>query len=315
MNKTALSIMMVVYLYNRDLVKKSELAEYLEVSERKIIDLRTELEVAGIDIETIPGKNGGYRLNSKSTVLSALSLSDEEFNALFMAREQLKSDNFIYQKTLNQLIEKVEATHHAKDSHTNYQFIKSLKRNRMITKEKEWFKRIKKAIDEQNKVIIYYKNSKAEIKKYYANPYDLFYYKGFWYMISYNAKYNKGYNYKLVRIQDIEILSQQFERHANFKLQNFVGETSIFSDEEYQIKLHIEPPLSVIVSEMVIAKNQEILELEDGSIIFDGKMEGKLEIISWLLSLGSSVNVLEPQVIKRAYESEVKRLIDKYTTH
>ena len=77
MSKTALSIKMLEILYSRDIVSIAELASQLETNPRNIPEYKKALEEAGYYIETIPGRNGGYRLH-KTTLFPSVGLTETE---------------------------------------------------------------------------------------------------------------------------------------------------------------------------------------------------------------------------------------------
>lgn len=77
MGKAAMCIKMLEVLNTGRIYKVSELADILETNSRNISEYRKELEECGYYIETIPGKYGGYRLES-SRIIPSLKLTDEE---------------------------------------------------------------------------------------------------------------------------------------------------------------------------------------------------------------------------------------------
>jgi len=51
--------------------------------------------------------------------------------------------------------------------------------------------------------------------------------------------------------------------------------------------------------------------LDDKSIIFTADMISKQEIIAWILSLGSDVEIIEPISLKDEIRKELKKMINK----
>ncbi|MDF2700381.1 MAG: hypothetical protein K0Q49_1939 [Haloplasmataceae bacterium] len=311
MSKTTLSLKLLTKLASGRLYKKSELADYLEVTERKLIELRYDLIDAGFYIETISGVYGGYRLDkSRSLMLSNLNINNEEFNSLKFIEKTLGNDQSVHHKNFHSVVEKLEAN--LKNNEVlEYQIIKELSSNRLIEIENDNFEILLNALKCCSKVKFSYKKLDATIKEYTWDPYELFFYKGFWYLITYNEKYNKAYQYKLVRMKHIEILDERYKKSPQFKLSDFTGVTSIFKGEMYHLVLKITPPSSVFISELQVALNQEIIEESDGSIIFKGSMEGKVEILAWLLSLGENVTIIEPIEIKTDYQEKLRKMMSK----
>jgi len=307
LSKTTLALKLLTRLSSGALYKKEELADYLEVTKRKLIELRYDLVDAGFYIETISGKSGGYRLDKhRSLMLSTLNLNDDEFNSLKFIQKTLMSQNDKHYLNYSAVVDKVEL--YKQNVSNDFQIIHPIYANRLIEKENQNFEILMKAIIDKQIINFSYKKIDASDKNYTMNPYELFFYKGFWYLITYHEKYNKAYQYKLVRMNEITILNEKYKKSPQFKLCDFTGRTSIFKDEVFFLELDIKPPRAVILSELSLAKDQEIIEHDDGKITFKGTMEGKVEIISWLLSLGDDLIRISPNEINQAYLSVLKNM-------
>lgn len=63
------------------------------------------------------------------------------------------------------------------------------------------------------------------------------------------------------------------------------------------------------ISERIWVDNQVITELENGSILFEATMKGGPEIISWILSMQSYVEVRDPQSLKVKLKEELEKMI------
>ena len=71
-------------------------------------------------------------------------------------------------------------------------------------------------------------------------------------------------------------------------------------------------PMSQIIKEKVWVKNQVITEMKDGSIIFKAKMRGLTEIKTWILGMGASVIVLEPDEVVDEIRNEIEKMKNFY---
>lgn len=87
----------------------------------------------------------------------------------------------------------------------------------------------------------------------------------------------------------------------------------IYQDEEIELKLLIRYPMAQIVKEKVWVSNQIISESEEkDSILFKAKMKGKIEIKSWILSMGRDVEVLEPEFLRDEIKKELEGMMKNY---
>ena len=93
----------------------------------------------------------------------------------------------------------------------------------------------------------------------------------------------------------------------------FEGCIGLIKDEEkFDIKLEIDYPTSIKVSERIWVKGQKVSFNEDNSIIFEAKMTGIYDIVHWILSLGSAVRVIEPVELRKKVKEEARKIIKKY---
>ena len=91
-------------------------------------------------------------------------------------------------------------------------------------------------------------------------------------------------------------------------MENCLG---IYRDEELDVKLKIKNQMSEIVKEKIWVENQKIEEIE-GGIIFKAKIRGKTELISWILSMGSDAEVLEPEELRQEITDEIFKMKNLY---
>jgi predicted DNA-binding transcriptional regulator YafY len=98
MGKAAMCIRMLQYLNTGRIYKVSELAELLGTNPRNVVEYKKELdEVASennydFDIENLPGRYGGYRINGEA-IIPSLGLSHDEKNSLTEALNYLLARN------------------------------------------------------------------------------------------------------------------------------------------------------------------------------------------------------------------------------
>ena len=74
------------------------------------------------------------------------------------------------------------------------------------------------------------------------------------------------------------------------------------------IVLHFSHKTAIYIRERIIADNQIIEELDDGSIILKFHACGREEIKSWILGFGSEAAVLEPEDLKNEIRNEVNKM-------
>ncbi|SHH81683.1 Predicted DNA-binding transcriptional regulator YafY, contains an HTH and WYL domains [Caloranaerobacter azorensis DSM 13643] len=314
MSKVSNCLRMLILLKSRGKMKIKELAERLEVSERMIREYKNELEKAEIYLMSEPGKNGGYYLDENSFIFN-LNLEEAEISSFLMAKEFLeKEDNFMFLKEYESGLDKIKAAVKGRyDDGKNQHIVKVSRPNIDLEDEKKKYLDISSSIISRNKLEINYFSINSGLVKRVIRPYVLFMYKGFWYCIGYCELRGEIRDFKLSRIRSYKLLEDTFDKPIDFKLSDYLGHNSIFKDKLYNIKLKINPPMSIIISERIWSENQKIIfNQEDNSILFEATMSGLPEIKSWILSMGSCVEILEPEELKEEIREEVKKLKNLY---
>ncbi|WP_302699441.1 WYL domain-containing protein [Clostridium sp. 29_15] len=173
---------------------------------------------------------------------------------------------------------------------------------------------IYEAILDKNEIIISYKSNRGIITRRKVQPFKLFIYKGEYYLIAKCLTKNDIRYFKLTRIKDMIKTSFKFVSDFNVDVylkdakENSLG---IFFEKSYNIKLIVYPPMANTISERIWVDNQVITEFEDGRILFEATMKGGPEIVSWILSMQSHVEVLEPQSLKEELKEELEKMIKK----
>ena len=309
MSKIVNAFRMLLLLKSRGRMQIKELAEELELSERVIRVYRDQLEMAGFHIQTARGRYGGYVL-PKSNIFEYLSLSPKELEALVKASEYLKNHpTFLQFNDFESAVMKIQSISKQQiQSSSEWQpIILEEKANVDWNHEKDKYEQLNFAIAARRKVKIVYEALNSDRTERIIHPYKLIPYKKFWYCIAYCELRNDYRDFKLTRIQDYQIYEERFQRDESFRLEDYIGKTSIYADT-YFVELHVKPPFSKILSEKIYSEDQEIEQQQDGSIIFRATMSGLPELTSFVLSMGSAVQVLGPNELRQSVEEEVEKM-------
>lgn len=314
MSKVANMLNMVLYLSHHDRVKIKELSEFLEVNPRMIRLYKNELEQVGIYIDSKKGRYGGYVLN-KQKMIKNFGLTFDEINAFNMAEKYLnQEESFPYMKEFIQGLQKInhEVPEHLLN--TRKVEIKSKgKQNAFRKKEDKNLESIYSAIIKKQKLKVrYYSLSSDETKERTIHPYVVIFYSGFAYLIAFCEKRQKVLNFKVIRIESIEYINEKFEKKKDFNLEDMITPGYGFVNDQWmEVKLKIDFPKSQSIREKLIVENQEIEVFPDKSIIFTAEMISEQEIIAWILSLGSAVEIIEPKILKEKIKKELNTMINK----
>lgn len=289
-----------------------EIARELEVSERQVKRYKEELAVY-VDIESITGKYGGYRLRETYIPFKGL-LTEEETELLRYYIDSL--DNFPLEEKdkINKIIGKINySILNKNDNAESFNEIIPYSTVRRLNEEiKNITSDIYKAIIECKEVEILYKGNNGSCSRRRIQPYKYLTYKGEKYLVANCLLRNEIRYFKLIRIQKYNVLNSRFEKTKDVnkiienERHNSVG---IFGGKEYKLVLEVSPPMANTISERIWVEDQCVEELDQGKIRFTAKMKGGPEIISWILSMGDTVKIIEPLELKDEIGEKLKRMI------
>ncbi|AGF58570.1 putative DNA-binding transcriptional regulator YafY [Clostridium saccharoperbutylacetonicum] len=307
------TLKMLFILKSGGTIKAKDIASRLEVDEKQVRRYKENLDEF-FDIESISGKNGGYKLNAAYFPFKEV-LTEEEVILLKEAISSLDANYIENNPKLIKAIEKINYTiFNSEDEEDSCEQIIPYSRvNRMDRDLKKVSEDIYKNILDNQELIIEYKDNKGESTERRVQPYQFITYKGEKYLVAFCLLRDEIRFFKLRRIMDYKITSEKFQKVVDVKKlledykKNSIG---IFGGEKYNLKLEIKYPMANTIKERIWVENQEIDDtVFQDKIIFKATMTGGPEIISWILSMGTCVKVIEPEELKQDIHKKLKEMI------
>lgn len=313
MGKVNNALRMLAILRSRRKVTRRELSEELEVGIREITRYKEALEYAGVTITEIKGRYGGYILENKDYLLN-LELSNLEELSLIKAKEYLKDQGLHFYNDLSSAIEKIKVTR-PKDNEDIHEEIysKGIKIKANHEEESNKWLTINDGIINSKKIKITYTNSRGEDSERIIHPYKLYTYYGSNYFVGFCEEKQELRQFKLVRIKCINLLNEKFDK-PDFDLKEYLGKTiGIFKDKSYSIRLKIEYPYAQGFKEYCWVDNEEVEDyINEGFIIYRAIVEGKTQVIPWIMGMGTACEVLESADLKEDVIAAFEEVLKKY---
>lgn len=311
MSKLSNEIKLLLLLLRNGRMKTKELATRLEVSERMVRKYINDLLLANLNVVSTPGPNGGYELLDFK-YLTSLTFTESEISVLQQAVDFLEKHNFCQYAQIDETLKKIKSSVYgdlAPDSKNNM-FVKETA-SVYAEKERNLTLDIHLAIISLKKIKVIYTSISSGRGERVIRPYGIIAYRGASYLVGYCENRQRILSFKVSRFESVEILSENYVIPEDFSLKEFTGNSlGIYNDDILDLKLRINWPMSYIISEKKWVDNQEITWENDETIIFKATMSGKTEIISWILSMGKNVSVLEPDFLKEEMRDVLNNMIN-----
>lgn len=321
--KNANQRLKILYLY-KILLEKTDEEHYITMPEiikqlerygisagRKALYEDIEaLKAFGLDIVSLKGRVSGYYVAGR----------DFELPELKLLADAVCSSRFLTEKKSNQLLKKIEnlsSVHEAKQIHRQVYVanrVKSMNERIYINVDV-----IHRAIAEGKQIAFKYFDYNIEKKKKYrdglrvCSPYAMTWDDERYYLIAYYEKYNSISNFRVDRMESIEILDAPIvPKPKNFNIAEYMNSTfSMFSGELQEVKLRFRNDLVNIVFDRF---GKDIFIAPDGEEHFVVRVNVRAEhpFLAWLFMFGTNAEILAPQGLRERYKEQLSAVFEKY---
>lgn len=292
----------------------AELAKYEITAERKsIYDDISMLRVFGLEIETQKSKSTGYYVADRTFELPELKL----------LVDLVQSSKFITHKKSMELIAKISTLASVNEAHqlTREVYVT----NRIKTMNESIYynvDRIHEAIGENRKISFQYfeytvkkeRRFKHDGAKYKISPFALSWDDENYYMIGYDSDAEKIKHYRVDKMVGIDITDELREGNGEFSKfdiaiysQKIFG---MFGGDEETVRLRFSNDLVGVVIDRF---GKDIMIVPDGENHFTimPRVFISPQFFGWLVSLGTKVQILEPQHVAKKYKEHIRQILDK----
>lgn len=313
MSKLSNTVKMLLMLKSNRLISRQELSEKLGVNVKEISTYKNALDEV-FDIETVKGRYGGYKLTNTYFPFKAVLTEREilDLKILVDKLEYSEDDNEKFKK----VIDKINFSILNSDNFSNGDIIPYSRRNKEVYNEEIELK-IYKATLENNEIIIEYLSNKNEFSRRRIQPYKYFTYRGENYLIAYCCDKKSIRYFKFIRIKECIVTSKIFERNEEIEQELKIKERKenglgVYDLEEYDVEIEISPPMANSIRERIWVENQEIIDLEDGKILFKAQMKGEHSIISWILTMREFAKIRKPENLRVKVIESMEKMLENH---
>jgi predicted DNA-binding transcriptional regulator YafY len=299
MSKLACMFKIVTLLQTNGMISSSRLAEILDTNVRNIKAYIESIRMAGVQIEGISGPAGGYYI-SEDFAFYPPCLDDNEFSALLFAEKILtKESGYLYENEFKTAVSKIKAALNKKDNnmgdYPDYFFSRA---NKDLTDDvKDKIPLINDAIAQGKTIeITYCSPMKENVSTREVDPYGMVYRHASWYLVGFCHLRQKVITFKILRMISLSLTDREFRFPYDFSINKYMENTlDMITGKEYEVEIQFFHPASVWVSEKLWLRNQKIQHMNDGSIIFEAKVRGLVDIKKWVLGFGRLAKVIGPK--------------------
>lgn len=157
--------------------------------------------------------------------------------------------------------------------------------------------------------------SKQSYTRRRFDPYKVLCQKGNWYVIGYCHLHERFNVFSLSRMKDVQISNDAFEIKKDFKLEKYIDpDFGIWNSDEKpkKIELIFSKEINTYILERTWHVNQKCKQQKDGSVYLTFMSNQLQETLHWVMSFGSSVQVVNPPELVDMVKEEIKKLKKMY---
>lgn len=172
---------------------------------------------------------------------------------------------------------------------------------------------LQRAIEQNLLTIIDYQSTATTVKKnIYIEPLKIFQSQGEWRLLAVNQNLIK--QYYISKILEVKVTTEKFKPLEKEKIESLFSSSlkSWIGLEQFPIKIQFDKKWAEVIKSKTYLLNQNITDLTDGSIIFEGNVNSIDEAATWILSFGKGVKVLEPEQLKLRVLQLAKEALSNY---
>ena len=270
------------YLLRHGTTSAQKLAEEFEVSARTIVRDMETLGQAGIPIQSTQGADGGYSILDTYVIDKAI-MNRQDYGHIMMALYALLST--YASKGVAHTMDKVFPFYDKTDIPVRLDF--------SVANEKQeinvYIAILERAIRQQKKVAFRYTNNENEVRQIEAEPVRLEFKWYNWYLTAFYAKHQDYCMFKLVRMEQLEVLEQENTiNHAHREI--------VISDERNVVTVTLRGNAGIKSKCREYLNGEVREEYADGSFLYQFTApENEFFWFGVVLSFGNNVTILEPQ--------------------
>lgn len=293
----------------------TSLASLIGTSSKTIRRDISELKSQGILISEVSEANNRKVYSIDKSALPPLKLTFDEALAIFFGTKSLSGfEGTGFEEAAISAISKLRTFLGEPESQYLDKVlprIHSSKRHEALCNNRSVVDDLMVALEDERAIFIEYASAKStEPLTYDIYPYGMSEHKGGLYVFGYSCHHGEVRTWKVDRILDAELTLFPFKRPEDFDIANYLKTAFgvVAGDDLQLVKIRFTGSAVRYVCERRYHPTQQVEKQADGSVHLTVELSSILEIKSWILSFGSSAEVLQPPELRKSIEEEIRHL-------
>lgn len=160
------------------------------------------------------------------------------------------------------------------------------------------------------------KTARRDGKRYVISPIWLCWDDENYYMIGYDSEADKIKNYRVDKIESVEVLEDK--REPNDEIQKFDGAEytrkifSMYGGEEFEVTMLVNNELVGVIADR-FGDDIFIVKENDNQFRFSAKISISSQFYAWVFGLGGGVKILSPQRVVDGFKEHLNSVNNNYS--
>jgi predicted DNA-binding transcriptional regulator YafY len=138
-------------------------------------------------------------------------------------------------------------------------------------------------------------------------------YRGGLYLFGYVEEYDQIRTFAIERIEALETLDEEFDKPADFSVESYLESSfGLIREDPFDVEILFKANIASYVRSRAWHPSQKVRDVGNGEVVMTLHVGGEFELVAWILSFGSSAQVLSPDKLRKRIESELARAMDIY---
>ncbi|MGH7230089.1 MAG: helix-turn-helix transcriptional regulator [Nitrospiraceae bacterium] len=167
-------------------------------------------------------------------------------------------------------------------------------------------------IHKQTVQMRYYSASRDVTSRREIDPYCLRYVDGALYLIAHCHRRKEPRMFAVERIRSLTLTDHPYQMPMHFKVDDYVEDALVvMRGKQIVVELVFEKSTAAWVKDRTWHPSQKLTMLKGGQLRMTLTVADTRELIGWILSFGSGVQVVEPDSLRAAVEKEARAILDR----
>lgn len=158
-----------------------------------------------------------------------------------------------------------------------------------------------RALIKERKMVITY-TSQNGTSNLVVHPYSLVIHNNALYLVGFSEKHNQIRMFSVEKIQKTELNQETFDYPEDYSPSTLFGKSfGVFigdSDKRYEVELECNEVLYDFIANRQWMPGQKVTKPKKGKFLFKTTVNDLFEISHWVLSMGSDIKVIGPEVLR-----------------